>query len=183
MDDKIIIHNLICEEEKGYEMMIDKYTPYITTIVYNMCSHVLTKSDMEEIVADVFFKIWKNRNNIKGDSLKGLIIKTSRNSCLDAFKKNKQEFLPLNDDVIQQVTRNNIHHISEQNEQMEIVMEIVKNFNQPDQEIFTRFYYFGEKLNNISSFMNINISTVKTKLRRCKEKLKTALIEGGYNYE
>lgn len=183
MDDNIIADTFLIDEEKAYEMMIFKYTPYVNTIVYNMCAPSLTCHDMEEIVADVFFKMWKNKDILKKDYFKGILIKTTQNTCIDALKKRKYLSVQLNDDTLQNTNDNNLCSVIEQNDQMIIISKTVQNFKQPDKEIFTRFYYFGEKLNTISTLMNINISTVKTKLRLCKKKLKKALIKEGYNHE
>lgn len=183
MNDIDIMETLKINEEKGYELLIDKYTPYVSTIVYNMTSTMLTSSDMEEIVADVFFKIWKHRNHLKGDSLKGILISTTRNTCKDVFKKNRQPFVPLDLDMIHLSNPDTLHRIQEEKEQMSIVNEVVEHFTEPDKEIFIRFYYLGEKIKEISDFFQLNSSTVKTKLRRSRETLKQALNEGGYHYE
>lgn len=122
MDDKNIINILKSDEEKGYELMIHKYTPYISTIVYNMTNSFLSSSDMKEIVADVFFKLWKNRHIIEGDSLKEILIKTTRNTCLDHYKKNKQIFIPLDDDVLQKSNMDTLHSIHEKKNKWKLLM-------------------------------------------------------------
>ena len=48
---------------------------------------------------------------------------------------------------------------------------------EPDNEIMIRYYYNGEKIREISKAMDINISTVKTKLKRSRERLKEMLHE------
>ena len=49
----------------------------------------------------------------------------------------------------------------------------------PDREIFLRHYYYCQTVSQISGEMGINVSTVKTKLRRGREKLRKQLCEGG----
>ena len=49
------------------------------------------------------------------------------------------------------------------------------SLGEPDNEIFVRYYKFGEKLKDISRVMGLNISTIKTKLLRGKRKLKKIL--------
>ena len=46
----------------------------------------------------------------------------------------------------------------------------------PDKEIFLRFYYYCQTMEEISREMQINLSTVKTKLRRGRARLKGALV-------
>ena len=53
--------------------------------------------------------------------------------------------------------------------------DAVMRLEEPDNEIFVRYYKFGEKLKDISKATGINISTIKTKLSRGKRKLKIIL--------
>ena len=53
--------------------------------------------------------------------------------------------------------------------------DAVMSLEEPDNEIFVRYYKFGEKLKDISKATGINISTIKTKLSRGKRKLKIIL--------
>lgn len=182
-NDREIILLLQQNDEKGYEMMIHKYSAYVGAIVYNISAPYLSKSDMEELAGDVFFKIWKTRTSLQGDHLKGLLSVTSRNTCLNALKTTRLPTIPIELDGFQPADSDPLHSIYERKEQMEIINHSVNTFGEPDREIFIRFYYFGEKMNQISEELSINLSTVKTKLRRCKEKLRTALHEGGYEYE
>ena len=48
--------------------------------------------------------------------------------------------------------------------------------HQPDKEIFLRFYYYYQSLEAISLEMGINLSSVKSRLRRGREKLKQSLL-------
>ena len=53
--------------------------------------------------------------------------------------------------------------------------EAVMLLGEPDSEIMLRYYYNGEKIREISKSMDINASTIKTKLKRGREKLKKYL--------
>ncbi|MBR4726186.1 MAG: sigma-70 family RNA polymerase sigma factor, partial [Lachnospiraceae bacterium] len=46
---------------------------------------------------------------------------------------------------------------------------------QPDKEIFLRFYYYCQSVSVIADQMQMNPSTVKTKLRRGRERLRVIL--------
>ena len=47
----------------------------------------------------------------------------------------------------------------------------------PDREIFLRFYYYCQTMEAISAEMGINLSTVKTKLRRGRIRLRGTLTQ------
>ncbi len=50
---------------------------------------------------------------------------------------------------------------------------------QPDREIFLRHYYYAQTVQEISRETGLNESTVKTKLRRGRMRLKTILLRWG----
>lgn len=62
------------------ELIIDEYSNYVYKIVDNVIGTSLPYQDKEEIVADVFYLLWKNQNNIKSN-LKSYIGTIARN-CL-----------------------------------------------------------------------------------------------------
>ena len=56
------------------------------------------------------------------------------------------------------------------------VKRAVLEMPQPDKDIFLRFYYYYQSLDDISTEMGINLSSVKSKLRRGRLKLKQSLL-------
>ena len=56
-----------------------------------------------------------------------------------------------------------------------LVREAVLSMGQPDREIFLRFYYYCQSVSVISEKMQMNPSTVKTRLHRGREKLRQHL--------
>ena len=54
---------------------------------------------------------------------------------------------------------------------------MIMELGEPNNEIMIRYYYNGEKIREISKAMDINISTVKTKLKRSRERLKEMVHE------
>lgn len=130
-----------------------------------------------------FFKMWLKRNQLKGDSPKGLLAQTARNACIDVFRKQKEDLLPYEDDVLRSTQSRNPYDLTELNEQMSILNHTVSAFEGRDRDIFLRFYYFGESTKEIAAKLQMNLSTVKTKLHRSREKIKRALEERGYHYD
>ena len=60
------------------------------------------------------------------------------------------------------------------------VRQAVDSLPGPDREIFLRHYYYAQTVQEISRQMNINESTVKTRLRRGRGKLKDILTREGF---
>lgn len=162
---------LLAQIKKGEEREIDRavglYTPYLSTVLYNMASN-LSKEDTEEIVSDVFFALWKNAEYIdlnKG-TVRSYLAAAARNFALKRLKK-KKDVLSL-DEV--DIPAEPADGLSEK-----AVWDAVMSLGEPDSEIFIRFYKYGERIRDISRATGINMSTVKTKLSRGKDKLKRIL--------
>ena len=149
---------------------IEIYTPYLGTVLYNMAGNSLPKEDMEEIISDVFVVLWKNAKNVdltKG-TLRSYIAKTAKNFALKKLSA-KREVCSI-DEV------EHIEHTDEMNDNSQLWQTVMK-LGEPDNEIFVRFYLYDQSLKTIASDMDLNISTVKTRLSRGKKKLKKMLAE------
>ena len=58
--------------------------------------------------------------------------------------------------------------------------EVIKEIPLPDREILIRYYYYDQTVSQIAAEMKMNLETVKSKLRRTREKIKTKLVERSY---
>lgn len=162
---------LLAQIKKGEERAIDRavglYTPYLSTVLYNMASN-LSKEDAEEIVSDVFVALWKNAEYIdlnKG-TVRSYLAAAARNFALKRLKK-KKDSVSLDEAEISDKAGDSFSAVT--------VWDAVMSLGEPDSEIFIRFYKYGERIRDISKATGINISTVKTRLSRGKAKLKRIL--------
>lgn len=57
----ILIERLKNDETLALDMIIDKYSDYIYTVVKNFSGRAFSEQDIEEIISDVFILLWKNR--------------------------------------------------------------------------------------------------------------------------
>ena len=52
-------------DEKALDNIIEKYSSYVFTVVRNFSASVLTEEDIEEIVIDVFVRLWISRDRVQ----------------------------------------------------------------------------------------------------------------------
>lgn len=170
-DERKLLLRLKNKERNSINEAIELYTPYLSTVLYNMVGTILPKEDIEEIVSDVFITLWKNAEYIdlsKG-TLRSYIAAVARNFALKRLNR-KKDTTYLDDTGL--IYENNFDDESS----IDIsVWSAVMSLGEPDNEIFVRYYKFDEKLKDIAKAMGLNISTVKTKLSRGKKKLKRIL--------
>lgn len=131
---------------------------------------------MEEVISDVFLNLWRNMENINCEKggIRSYLGAVARNTA-----KNKLRSVHINDELNENLVEDtdNPEETLMKKESNRRLMNLITALDEPDSEIFLRYYYYNEKIRTISEIMNINISTVKTKLCRGKEKLKLAIIE------
>lgn len=183
MEDSKMMAILEQDEELWYSMVIDRYTPYVAAIISGISKGVFTSSDIEEVAADVFFKIWLKREQIRTESMKAYIAQVTRNASIDALRKMGGRLVPYDDDILQVTYQEHPDELAIVREQKQIMEEAVDSFGEPDREIFIRFYYFGETVKTISDRLHINAATTKTKLHRLRSRLRAIMQERGYGCE
>ena len=66
--------------------------------------------------------------------------------------------------------------LESQKEEQQLVRRAVDGLGEPDREIFLRHYYYAQTVSQISREMQLNPSTIKTKLSRGRQRLKAILM-------
>ena len=83
--------------------------------------------------------------------------------------------LPLEEDILDLPGPDDPAGALEQKEEQALVRRALLTLPQPDQEIFLRHYYYAQGVKEIAAALEMNESTVKTRLRRGRFKLKELL--------
>ena len=174
----ILIKRLKKHDEAAFEEVMDKYLPLVSNIVYNICRDRLSKEDMEEIISDIFVILWKNTDKIIEGKLQGYLCRIARTKALDRLASVKPQTLDI--DELEMQSEFSIEVTAEIDDMAEILQILIDELPEPDREIMLRYYYFQQTAPMISEITGINKETVKSKLRRTKEKLRQKLKERGY---
>lgn len=171
-----LLHNLKKKKRNCLEDIIRLYTPYVSVIIYNTIQSTASKEDIEEIISDTFLKLWQHSDSINEEKgcIRSYIGAIARNTA-----KDKLHTIKVYDELDENKVDNsdNPQDILLKKEDNRFLLDMIVTLGEPDSEIFLRYYYYNEKIKTISNVMNINISTVKSKLSRGKEKLKNTIIQ------
>lgn len=160
------------------DSLIDKFTPYIKTIIYNMVGDNLSYEDKEEILADTFFILWKNRNN-EILSIDSYISGITKNLVKEKLKKRKITYdISDYENVIENSELQKM--FPAEREEISRIEMIIQNFKKIDLEIFKLFYYQDMSIKDIAKKEKISEFNVKTRLYRIRMKIKKELNDGGY---
>ena len=181
MEEKQALKALKHRDEAALVWFMERYTPYVHTIISNILGGVMSARDREEVSSDVFLVLWKNAGKIRPGKVKAYLSGTARNMAKDRLRQAGRD-LPLEEDILV-VSTEDVERELELREQAGIVRRAMLRMGQPDREIFLRRYYYYQPLVQIAEEMGMHLSTVKTRLRRGREKLKDELRKGGYDIE
>lgn len=155
------------------QWFIRKYTPYVSTVIYNIIGSSMGISDTEEVTADVFFALWENADKVKSGSVRGYLGCIARNKAKNKFRE-AGFALPLEEDL----------YISEdlpledrymEQELQGIVRQEVLQMTEPDREILLRYYYYYQPIARISQEMGLSAANIKVRLHRARNALKSTL--------
>ena len=169
-----ILEKLQNRQQGALEEIIKKYTPYVGTIVYNIIGQSMTREDVEETVSSVFFALWQHSSALDSDKgdLRSYLGAMAKNHAINKLREKRPhisyEQLEFEEADISGEPQAEL----EREEEKSILWELVQQLGEPDSEIFVRYYYYEEKINHIAKCLNLNASTIKTKLARGRQKLK-----------
>lgn len=160
-------------DQQALEWFIDRYSAYVGTIVNNILQDSMSRADVEEVTADVFVTLWKSAGKLLPLNLKGYLGRVARSLTLQKLRERTQD-LPLDEDILV-LEEDSLIDKLDQEARDRIIREAVLAMPQPDREIFLRFYYYCQTVPVIAEKMDMNPSTVKTRLKRGRERLREHL--------
>ena len=162
------------------EKIMEKYRNYIITIIRN--SYIkLSNEDIEEVVLDVFFTLWKNQKKLDiNKSMSAYISGITKNLIKYKYRQCKidQNIEEHEEELIDSA---NIEITLLQNEKQKAISEELKKLKQEDKEIFIEYYYDEKSIKEISKIFNMSESKVKSKLFRIRKRLNKILKKRGYS--
>lgn len=133
------------------------------------------KMRANDIVQDVFIKLFENLNNIHNrQSIQFWLFKTARNEMMAFLRNTKNKKLISNaidlDDVEIETTNSLIDDI-ENKELNKLILNELDNMNEDFREVFILKEYSGLSYKEIASLLEIDEDLVKSRLYKARQKL------------
>ena len=161
----------------GLSWFIDRYTPYVGTVIWNIIGRTMTAQDAEELTSDVFVVLWQQSDMAQPGKIRGYLGAIARHKAYSLLRKQSVD-LALEEDILT-VSTDGPESILEEQEQARIVREAVNAMTEPDREIFIRYYYYYQTAAAIGREMKISPAGVRQRLKRGRDKLRAEFIMGG----
>lgn len=165
------------KEPEGLGYFIDRYTPYVSAVIWNIVQPRLSRLDAEELCSDVFLALWQTAEKPHTGKTKAWLGSTARHKALSRLRRAGFD-LALEEDILSLPT-DGPETLAEYRERQETVRRAVEALGPPDRDIFVRHYYYGQKTTQIAKEMGLRPDNVRQRMKRGRERLRRQLTQGG----
>ena len=147
------------------EYFMDAYGNAILRLAY---SYVHNMEDAEDVLQDTLIRVLQADPEFESEAHeKGYLLKTAANLAKNKIEYNKRrETDELNEELV-----------SQEKEDLSFVWEAVKKLPDTSREVIHLFYEEGYQTSQIAEILGRNESTVRSDLKRGRERLKEILKE------
>ena len=178
MTEQTMIRKIRARDPAGLEALMDRYIPYVSAVVWNILRFSMQQEDAEEVVSDVFLAAWNQAEDLQSGKVKAWLAAVARNKAKSKLRQLGRE-LPLEEDILELPGQESPEAALTRTEERFLVNWAVNDLPEQDREIFLRHYYHAQSVREIAAEMALKESTIKTRLRRGRMKLKEILTRWG----
>ena len=165
------------EDQAALEDMIARYHRYVSAIIGKMLVSVGSPQDVEELVQDTFYGVWRNAGNIQGN-LKAYLCTAARNQAKSYLRRSRPA--TVSTDTVDIPDRlGDLEDAAIQRETARLLRQAIDRMRPRDREIFLRTYYYLQNSQEIAREMGISPNTVRSCLLRGRKVLQKTLGKEG----
>ena len=176
-DDAELIQDSLTGDENAFAMLVRKYQKHVHALAWRKIGdfHVA-----EEVTQDTFLQVYKKLATLKDPHrFAGWLYTIAARQCHAWLRKKRMQTQSLEDtdaNLIEKMTYS--QYIAEEQEraatdaQRDIVQRLLARLRESERTVVT-LHYFGEMtVEEISRFLGVSASTIKSRLRRARLRLK-----------
>lgn len=178
LSEENLLYRLRCGDMKAFESL---YKIYSSIIYNNIFRLIRDKTVSEDLLQDVFIKIWENREKIDvNQSFVAYLFTCSRNIAFNFKRRLKLEIsssLNANSSI-----EPHVHAVDDWLENKEVeqhIEQIINKLPEQRQKVFRLAKLDGLKYQEIADDLGISVSTVKDHLVKANRFVKKYMIENG----
>jgi len=152
------------------------WNDFRSELLYYIKAKVKDEYAAEDILQEVFIKVYKNINQLVDQSkLKPWLYKTTNNTIIDFYRMKKQNTVELDEVEDIPTTEDRMENMNE--EIAKCIKSILCKLPDKYEEALKLYEFKGMKHKEISEKLNISLSGSKTRIQRARNKLKEILME------
>jgi RNA polymerase sigma-70 factor (ECF subfamily) len=177
-DDISIIQEVLKGKQQAYTLLVEKYQGYVFTLVLR---YVTDRNQAEEVAQDVFVKAYRCLADFKGNSkFSTWLYAIVHTTCLSHLRKKRDETVLLENDQLLSAAMHLQSHDGadnklEQKNRKQLLEKAIATLSAEDAQVITLFYLADQSLEEIGKITGVPAATVKARLFRARQRLRTLL--------
>lgn len=175
-NDAYYIEQVLQGDRQAYARLVDKHKHMVFTVALRI---VRNREDAEEIAQDAFIKAFQSLETFKQESkFSTWLYKIAYNAAISKTRKKKLEMAPIEVNVVENYTLDEIFENLERlesNEQKTIISRLFESLNPDESTLITLYYYENVQTEEIGEITGLSQSNVKVKLHRIRQKMHNEL--------
>lgn len=150
--------------------------------LYRFALRMLNNSqEAEDIVQEVFIKLWKMKNSLyQYKNIGGFAMTINKNMCYDKLRSKKQEAVSIDSLQIENSDEDVVKKM-DNDSMIEQIEKMVEKLPEQQKTIFQLRDIEGYEYEDISKILSLSINTVRVNLSRTRKRIKESL-QKIYNY-
>lgn len=177
------MEDLVKKAQKGDIEAYENLVISLKVIFYRLArARLENEDDIYDAINETVYRAYKNLNKLKNvENFKTWIIRILINECNRIYKKNQKELNLLNKLKENRYNENLNNPIIEIENKLDFE-KLIQLLNNDEKVIFVLYFYERYTTLEIAKILKENHSTVRSRLKRGKEKI-YKFIEGGIEHE
>jgi len=185
LQDAGIIQKVLKGDQQAFSVLVERYRHFVFTIAFRMVSN---REEAEELAQDIFVKAYRFLADFNNTSkFSTWLYAIANNTCLSFLRKKQGITVSADEEQMAMLTERSgtaekASLAAEGRSQKALISAAIQKLPPQDAEIITLFYMAEQSLDEIGAILGIDTNTVKVRLFRARQKLKT-IIEKYYSNE
>ena len=178
-DDGKLIRRILSGDDSAFNTLVEKHQKGVHALIWRKIGDF---HYAEELTQDVFLQVYKKLGTLKDPKcFAGWLYVIANRLTLNWIQRRKSTMQPLEDTPLEEIDESSYtHHVTLEREadaaeqNSEIVKKLLESLPESERTVVT-LYYLGEMtVKEIGNFLGVSVNTIKSRLRRGRERLQEA---------
>jgi RNA polymerase sigma-70 factor (ECF subfamily) len=149
----------------SFHHLYQSYERDVYRFAYWLCG---APEEAKDISAETFLRLWTANGTIRAQTVKGYLFTIARNIFLQNRQKFKQSSA-LTDDLLDPTP--NAEVAAESSAELQRLIEVLQDLPEIERTVLILKSYEGLSYDEISSMLELSVTTLKVKVHRARQKL------------
>ncbi|MDR1500546.1 MAG: RNA polymerase sigma factor [Tannerellaceae bacterium] len=150
-------------------LLLEKYSGAVYSLVFRL---VRNSEDAEELVQDVFMKVFRHMDSFRGDSsLSTWIYKIAYHAAISRTRRQKREYLPVDEAMIENMSEDSLSAFASGDGPVRYLEAALDMLTVADRGMVLLFYMEDKSIDDIATITGLSVANVKVRLHRIRKKL------------